>query len=107
MKIIQLHIYSLQTQPIPKGTPKNFLKGGKLSKRALTAKGSFTITLKDDEKLDWKYSELEKYGYTNIHTGYIDSTLYMEKDGEQYVAYLSMYNNTFKDGVTLGFSSYK
>ncbi len=102
-----MHIYDLQTKIIPKGTAKNFLKGGKLSKRALTSKGSFTMTLKDDEKFDWKYSELEKHGYTNIHTGYIDSTLYMQKDGEQYVAFLSMYNNTFKDGIILGFSSHK
>lgn len=107
MRIIKLDIYSLQTGIIQKGTPKNWLKGGKLSKRALKEKGSFTVTLLDNEDFIWKYSELEKYGYTNIHTGYIDNVLHMQKDNEKYIAYLTLYTDKFINGLTLGFSKHE
>lgn len=107
MKIIKLEIYSLQTGIIPKGEPKNWTTKGKLAKRARTAIGSFTEYLRDDTKWNWKFKDLEKYGYTNIYTGYIDNQLHLERNGEQYIAFLSMKLDNFDDFITLGFSSHK
>jgi hypothetical protein len=89
----QLEIY--------KNDNKNFLKSGKLSKKALSTKGSFYI-VSTDENTDTHIKEFKKSmeHYTNIHTGYMDSLLHLQdKEGNKYVAYWS-FNN-----ITCGFSN--
>lgn len=86
---------------------RNFNKGGKVSKRALTALGS-TMTVQPDhiERPKMNLVEhLEAYGYTNIHTGYIDNTLYLERDGQQYVAFQSIQMSNWPNAMMVGFSN--
>ena len=97
-------IYKLE---IYKCDNRNFNKGGKVSKRAITAKGSFT-TVQPDEAPRVKtplLEHLQSHGYTNIHTGYVDNILYMQKDGEEYVAFQSFQLSTWPNAMTIGFSS--
>lgn len=109
MKMIKLDIYSLQTMPIAEGVRKNWLKGGRLSKNAVTTKGSFLELLRDGENpKEWKFADLEKFGYTNIKTGYVDNVLYLsDAQGEQYIGYLSMKMSNWDNFISLGFSSHK
>lgn len=86
---------------------RNFNKGGRVSKRAVTAQGSYTDVLPDDkerEKVNL-IEHLTKHGYTNIHTGYIDSQLYMTKDDNEYVAFQSIQMSNWETPILVGFSN--
>ncbi len=83
--IYKLDIYECNSQ--------NFKKGGALSKRAKTAQGSFMDVQPDDaERVETPLvvKHLEKYGYTNIHTGYVDNILYLKRGDKDYVAFQSI-----------------
>lgn len=87
-------------------TPKNFKKGGGLKKSALTALGSF-ITAQPDETPRTKtpiVKHLQEYGYTDIHTGYVDNVLYMTREGRKYIAFQSLQLSSWPNAITIGFS---
>jgi hypothetical protein len=97
--IYKLDIYECNSQ--------NFNKGGKVSKRAKTALGS-TMTAQPDHIERAKFNlieHLESYGYTNIHTGYVDNILYLQRDGKEYVAFQSIQMSNWPNAMTVGFSS--
>ena len=96
--LYKLHVYEKNT--------KNFKKNGTLSKRAITALGS-TMTAQPDyiERVKTPLVEhLQSYGYTNIHTGYIDNVLYLERDGTQYVAFQTIKMSNWENAIMIGFS---
>ncbi len=73
----------------------------------MTAKGSFT-TVQPDETPRTKtplLQHLAEHGYTNIHTGYVDNVLFLERDGIQHVAFQSFQLSTWPNAMTIGFSS--
>jgi len=114
MKQIKFSLYSLQTKTIPKGVPKNWTSTGKLSKRAKQADGSFMLSFSDVADVELCINEvknmirdLKNLGYSNIHSGYVDSTLHAtDNEGEQYIGYIELINEAFPNGITLGFSKY-
>lgn len=94
MKIIKLDIYKIDDLK-KDGTPK---------KRAESGIGSMTQYLGNEDKSEEINREyFVRYGYSNINTGYINSRVFMEKDGNEYIATMSYRLDNWDNSIPLGF----